>query len=271
MTIVIKYGGNAMTNKTVQKQVLESIAKLFRSGIEVVLVHGGGPAIKEILDQSGISFRFEDGHRVTDAVTMSFVEMALSGTVNKALVSGLLSFDCKAVGISGKDAGMALVEKRYHKRILPDGRTETVDIGFVGNAPEITPDLIRLLLNNGFLPVCSPVSIGKNDGETYNVNADVFAGSMAGALQADAYVVLTDIDGLRKDINNPGSLLSSVSLGELDEDSSFIQGGMIPKIDSCRHALQSGARRAVILNGTKQNSLEDFFIHKKSFGTQILP
>lgn len=271
MTVLIKYGGNAMTNAEIRQKILASIARLFQQGIHVVLVHGGGPVIKEVLDKAGIVFRFEEGHRVTDEATMKYVEMALSGIVNKDLVLGLLQENVPAVGISGKDGGMARAVKRWHTSKQNDGSIQQVDLGFVGDIVAMDTHLIQTLLNSGYLPVCSPVSLGRDDGHNYNVNADVFAGALAGALKADAYVVLTDIDGLRKDVHDPSSLIPAITQNELQADRRFIQGGMIPKIDSCCHALQKGAKKAVILNGTKESILEEAFLERKQVGTQILP
>lgn len=271
MNVIIKYGGNAMTDERIKDGVLSSISDLHKAGIKTTLVHGGGPVIKDLLTKAGVETEFEDGHRVTDETAMKYVEMALSANVNGDLVRRLIGFGSPAVGLSGKDGAIAKAVKRYHIKTNADGITEKVDIGFVGNVAEIDRTLLDILHDSSYLPVLSPVSIGRDDGMDYNINADVFAGSIAGALKGDYYVVLTDVDGLMEDINDPESLIPSITAKELAEQSDMIKGGMIPKIESCLHALKAGAKKALILNGTKPDSLKKVFLESESIGTEILP
>lgn len=268
-TILIKYGGNAMTDQSVRSALLDEISGLKNSGFLPVIVHGGGPVIKQTLEAAGIESEFVAGHRKTDAVSMKYVEMALRGAVNGELVSILNRQHAGAVGISGKDGNLVIAEKRYHTETI-DGKTQKLDLGQVGNVKSVDPRVINTLLNNDFLPVISPVSLGE-DGLDYNINADMFAGHIAGALQVHTYFVLTDVDGLMEDINHPESLIKKVSIEDLKTRySDIIQGGMIPKIESCEIALDDGAQRAVIINGTRQGPLTEALTQQEFKGTQII-
>lgn len=258
-----------MTDDSLKEGILKSVAELKKQGKRIVLVHGGGPVIKRLLENAGVSTEFKDGHRVTDKNAMRYVEMALSASVNKDLVRILLNNGVEAVGISGKDGGTAKAVKRYHQIKHKDGSTEKVDIGYVGDVKEVNPNLLNLLLDQGYLPVLSPVSIGMNDGMDYNINADVFAGTIAGALKAEFYVVLTDVDGIMRDINDPKSVIASLTSAEIEKEGSIIKGGMIPKVESCLNALHQGAGKSLILNGMKPESLQKAFLKSENIGTQI--
>lgn len=264
--ILIKYGGNAMTNPDLQLEVIERVARLHRSGVRVVLVHGGGPFIKENLERAKLQAEFIGGHRVTDAAAMSEVQQALRGRVNGDLVKVCSKLGLPAVGISGKDGGLVRAKKRWH--IHPDTEQKT-DLGYVGDIASVQPHLIHTLLEAGYLPVVSPVSLGQ-DGEDYNINADMFAGHLAGALKVDAYLILTDIDGLRTDIGRPETHINAISLSELLAlPPGVIQGGMIPKIAGCRAALELGAKRCQIINGTKPDALLAALEASAQVGTNI--
>lgn len=252
--VLIKYGGNAMTDARLVDSVLTSIIELQQAGVRLVLVHGGGPYIQQLLDSLGLESEFVDGHRRTDAAAMRVVSMVLSGRVNGEIVARLNQLGARAVGICGRDAGMARVVPR---RIAgdPTGNDSAVDLGFVGDIEHINPRVVLDLLELGYLPVVAPVSTGP-DGNDYNVNADMFAGHLAAALQVHDYLVLTDVDGLYRDQTDPNSLISLLTPGETEHLlGKTIAGGMIPKVQSCTVAVAGGVSAARIVNGTKPESL----------------
>lgn len=267
--IVFKYGGNAMTDEHLKYNVLKNICSLKEEGYDVVIVHGGGPFIKQALKDAGILSEFIDGHRKTTPETYEYVEMALKGKVNGSLVSIINSIGYKAVGLSGKDGKIVTATKRLHQTDVK-GKLEDVDLGQVGDVENVDTTLINILLNNGFIPVVTCLASDEN-GLSYNINGDMFAGHLAGALKAAQYVVLTDVDGLRKEKDDPSSLIHRITLAEsqyLLKDG-VIQGGMIPKIESCEIALNKGARAARIINGTKPDQVLQLK-GEQDLGTTIL-
>ena len=262
--ILLKIGGNALTNPETKRQIISQVAELHLQGQRFVIVHGGGIEIAQLLDDVGVKSEFIGGHRKTDIRSMTYVEMALSGMVNKELVGLLNHLGVKAVGISGKDAGMVKAKKRVHKE-----NGEVFDLGFVGDVSIVDSSLIETLTEAGYLPVVSPVSIGE-DGHSYNINADMFAGHLAGAIKADKLIALTNIDGLLNDINDPDSIIESLTPAEARSlFGSVIQGGMIPKIESCLIAIQRGVKSAHIINGTKKGSLLRILKENEQEGTII--
>ena len=269
-TVCIKIGGNALTDVAVKEQIVHQIAELIKLNVKPVLVHGGGIEIKNLLNDVGVKSEFIGGHRKTDAVSIKFIEMALSGGVNKELVSLLNNQGIKAVGLSGKDTQMVIAEKRIHKETI-NGEETTADLGFVGDVIETDMSLLNCLMESGFVPVISPISAGRN-GETFNVNADMFAGHLAGALNAEKLIALTNIDGLLKDINNPYSIIKYLSVDEAKSlFGSVIEGGMIPKIEACFAALKQGVKSAHIINGTKKGTLLRILLSDEPIGTMITP
>lgn len=266
--VVIKYGGNAMTDKKSQAQVLGQVAALKKSGVYPVVVHGGGPFIKSQFETSGIKSEFVDGHRITLKDSMEVVEQALSGKVNGMLVNLLNKLDARAVGLSGKDGGMVKALKRIHQAKKESG-VEEIDLGFVGDVDIIDTDLPMLLIKNGYLPVISPVSSG-TDGEDYNINADMFAGHMAGALQAEAFIAITNVDGLMEDPEKPETKIKSISADEVKKlFGKVIQGGMIPKVEACLIALDKGVKGAHIVSGSTENSILRQLFTEQNVGTLI--
>lgn len=266
--VLIKYGGNAMVDDEVKQHVIEDITTLKERGLIPVIVHGGGRAIKKLLTEVGVDSEFIGGHRKTDAKAMRYVEMALSGSVNSELVKLINGAGYKAVGLSGKDGPMVIAHKRMHKLTI-DGKTKEVDLGFVGDVEEINTTLIHTLVNAGYIPVISPVAMGK-DLHDYNINADMFAGHMAGALKAVSYIALTDVDGLLLDKDDPDSLVREITLEKAEtEIGKMIQGGMIPKIESCIIALKEGVQSAHIINGTTQHSILCELLTEERSGTLI--
>lgn len=266
--ILVKYGGNAMTDDKLKHSVTEDIAILKSIGFKPVLVHGGGPAIAETLDMAGIVSEFIGGHRKTDIDAVKFVEMALKGKVNTELIKLINSKGQKAVGISGKDANMVIAKRRVHS-VTVDNKTTNVDLGQVGDVDEIDTSLIDTLLDNDYIPVIAPLGIGK-DYETYNINADMFAGNLAGAINAEHYIVLTDIDGLREDKDIPETLIEEIDIERVkSETGNIIQGGMIPKMESCVIALKTGVKNSHIINGTESHSILTLLLTNKKIGTTI--
>lgn len=266
--IVVKYGGNAMNSEAAGKQVFLQIATLKELGVRPVIVHGGGPAIKKMLDKAGLQSTFVEGHRVTDREAMAYVEMALRGQVNGEIVRELNTLGLKAVGLSGKDASMVEVTKRKFS-LVRDGKREEVDLGYVGDVVSVNTGLILTLLDNDYIPVLAPVATG-SDRMDYNVNADMFAGSVAGALKAAAFVALTNVDGLLEDPENPETLISRLTVNEAKAlIGGAIQGGMIPKIDACLAALKQGVEKAHIVNGMKPETLLEKLLTGNRCGTTI--
>ncbi len=267
-TLLFKYGGNAMTDPNLKFKILESICSLKKAGNNVVIVHGGGPFIKLALDEAKIESEFIDGQRKTTPEAMEYVEMALKGKVNGSLVSIINAMGFKAVGLSGKDGKTVIAEKRIHQRIV-NGKAEIADLGQVGDVVKVNPELIRLLLENDFIPVITCLA-SDEAGTDYNINGDMFAGHVAGAISAEHYVVLTDVDGLLLDKDDPGTIIREVGLSELItlKDKGIIQGGMIPKIESCEIALNNGAGFARIINGTVPEQISELFANKE-VGTVI--
>lgn len=266
--VVIKYGGNAMTDKKSQAQVLGQVAALKKAGVYPVVVHGGGPFIKSLFETSGIKSEFVDGHRITLKDSMEVVEQALSGKVNGMLVNLLNKLGARAVGLSGKDGGMVKALKRIHQAETDTG-LEEIDLGFVGDVEIIDTELPILLIKNGYLPVISPVSSGA-DGEDYNINADMFAGHMAGALQAEAFIAITNVDGLMEDPEKPETKIKSISVDEVKPlFGNVIQGGMIPKVEACLIALDKGVKGAHIVSGSTENSILRQLFTEQNVGTLI--
>ncbi len=265
--ILIKYGGNAMKDDEITRDLLKEVYELSRKGYHVVIVHGGGPFIEDTLKLAGIETEFVEGHRKTTGEAMKFIEMALKGHVNSKLVKMLNQLGMKAVGLSGKDGKMVEVEKRYPT----DQEGKKVDIGYVGNIRSIDTTLLNILLSNDFVPVVSTISSGK-DGEDYNVNADMFAGYLAGVLEAKHFIMLTDVDGLLKDPSEPSSLIREIKITEMEAlYQDVIKGGMIPKTEACKTAIENGAEAALIINGKKPERLQESLKETKEIqGTRFV-
>ena len=255
-----------MKDDHIRDEVMRIIAGLHGKEFRIVLVHGGGPFIAETLAMAGIESTFIGGHRQTSPEALGFTEMALKGRVNGTLVSLLNKSGCKAVGLSGKDGKMAIADKRYHK--TPEGGR--IDLGSVGDIRTFDPALLHLLLDAHYLPVLTCLAQGK-DGEDYNVNADMFAGAVAAALQADLYLILSDIDGVMMNPGDGSTILKEISSSDVKQmiQNNVINGGMIPKIESCLYALREGVKSVHILNGTKPQQIIDSMDHKP-IGTSIV-
>ena len=268
LLVLIKYGGNAMLSDEYQRDVANSVRRLKDAGVRVVVVHGGGPFIAKMLKLVNIESEFIEGHRKTTPEALKYVEIALKGEVNSSLVGLFNRAGLRAVGLSGKDGRMVVATQRRHV-FDRGGQTVECDLGQVGDVDRIDTSLVRGLVDAGYLPVITCIATG-DDGLDYNINADLFAGHLAGALKADRYVILTDVDGVMTDINDPSSRISSLHVNEIPNLSrEVIQGGMIPKLESCRVALEGGARMACIINGTKPESIVDAATRDHFAGTLI--
>lgn len=264
-TVVLKYGGNAMINEEIKEHVMQDIVLMKYVGINPVIVHGGGPEINKMLEKVGKKAEFNHGNRVTDEETMEIVEMVLAGKLNKDIVSRINKHGGKAVGLSGKDANLIMAEKKY---IEKDG--EKIDIGYVGKVKKINPRMIKILEEEGFIPVISSIGVDE-EGNTYNINADYVAGEIAAALNADKFVLMTDITGLMKDINNPKSLINSISQEEIENmiNDGTISGGMIPKVDACLTAIKKGAQKVHIIDGRIRHAILLELFTDEGIGTMI--
>lgn len=261
-TFVIKYGGSAMIDENIKNLLIKDIILFKLLGIKIVIVHGGGPFIKESLDKLNKSSQFIDGLRVTDSETMEIVEMVLSGKVNKEIVNIIQQNGVMAVGVSGKDGDMIKVKKKE----ITNG-----DLGFVGEIVDIDTNLIDVLLQNGFIPVISPV--GKdNNGNTYNINADYVATELASSLNAQKLIFITDVKGVMKDTNDPDSLISSMDLRTAKENikNNVISGGMIPKVECCIKAVEDGTKQVHIIDGRIKHSLILEIFTGEGIGTMFI-
>lgn len=267
--ILIKYGGNAMIDNELKNSFASDIATLKLLGAKPVIVHGGGPAIKSLLEKVGKKTEFIDGQRKTDNETMSYVEMALSGQVNSEIVKMINSFGVKAVGISGKDAGLVTAGRRIHFQKDKAGNSKEIDLGQVGKIDQIDTKILDVLINNDFIPVIAPIGTGKNLTD-YNINADIFACYIAAALKVNKFILLTDVDGILTDIKDPESKINNLSIKEVKSKiGNLISGGMIPKVEACIHALLNGVSEAKIINGTRKNVLLTELLTEQKTGTTI--
>ncbi len=259
--IVVKYGGSAMSNVELQKNVIKDVTLLKLVGFKPIIVHGGGKEISRWVSITGKEAEFVGGLRVTDRETMEIAEMVL-GKVNKDLVNMVQELKVNAVGISGKDGGLLQATKKYH-----DGQ----DIGFVGEVSQVNPKILWDLLEKDFLPIVSPV--GYDEGfQTYNINADDAACAIAKAMGADKLVFLTDIEGLYRDIQDKSSFISRITVSAAEEliSDGVIGGGMLPKLSNCTNAIRNGVNRVHILDGRSPHSLLLEIFTKEGIGTAII-
>ena len=259
--IVVKYGGSAMSDEELQKNVIKDVTLLKLVGFKPIVVHGGGKEISRWVKLVGKEARFVNGLRVTDSETMEIAEMVLN-KVNKSLVSMVQELGVKAVGVSGKDGGLLKVEKR-----LADGE----DIGFVGSITEVDTKILTDLLEADFLPIVAPIGLdGKY--ETYNINADDVACAIAKAMNADKLAFLTDIEGVYKDPEDPGTFISRLTVSEAEKliEGGYIGGGMLPKLTNCVDAIENGVNRVHILDGRKPHALLLEIFTRSGIGTMFL-
>ena len=256
--VVIKYGGNAMINEELKNKVMRDIVLLWLIGIKVVLVHGGGPEITELMDKMGKKAEFVSGLRVTDKETVDIVQMVLAGKINKSLVNLLEKYGGKAMGISGIDGDLIMAKPKNEV------------LGYVGDITQVNPTVISDLLEKGYIPVVSTIARDE-EGNTYNINGDTAAASIAGALGAERLIMMTNIRGVLKDKDDPNSLIAELKISEAVNlmNSGVIEGGMIPKIDCCIEAIHRGVKHAVIIDGCKPDSIILELLTNEGDGTMI--
>ena len=256
--VVVKYGGNAMINEQLKQQVMEDIVLLWLIGVRVVLVHGGGPEINELMDKMGKKPEFVNGLRVTDKETMDIVQMVLAGKINKTLVNLLEMKGGKAVGLSGMDG-------RLLQCCVKDER-----LGFVGEIQKVHINPVTDLLNNGYIPVVSTVGCDKS-GNAYNINGDTAAAYIAGALGAKTLIMMTDISGVLRNREDPSTLIPEITLDELSSlrEEGIISGGMIPKVECCATAIHRGVRNVVIMDGRVPHSILMELLTDEGAGTRF--
>lgn len=256
--VVVKYGGNAMIDENLKKEVMEDIVLLWLIGVKIVLVHGGGPEINELMNKLGKKAEFIDGLRVTDKETVDIVQMVLAGKVNKTLVNMLETKGGKAMGISGMDGG--LIQSK-----IKDER-----LGYVGEITKINIDPVMDLLEKNYIPVISTIGCD-NEGNTYNINGDTAAACIAGSLQAERMIMMTDIAGILKDKDDPETLIPQITVEEAKAlyDEGVISGGMIPKVDCCIKAIEEGVKHVVIMDGRVHHSILMELLTNEGAGTMV--
>lgn len=256
--VVIKYGGNAMINEQLKQQVMEDIVLLWLIGVKVVLVHGGGPEINDLMDRLGKKPEFVEGLRVTDKETVDIVQMVLAGKVNKTLVNLLEMKGGKAMGISGMDGYLIEAE-------IKDER-----LGYVGKITNVNIEPITDLLEKGYIPVVSTIGCDK-EGNAYNINGDTAAAFIAGAMGAKRLIMMTDIDGILRDRHDPSTLIPEVTIADIKKlcEEGVISGGMIPKVDCCVEAIHKGVKNVIIMDGRVPHSILMEILTNEGAGTMV--
>ena len=257
--VVVKYGGNAMINAELKQQVMQDIVLLWLIGVKVVLVHGGGPDIDDIMKKLGKQPKFVDGLRVTDKETIDIVQMVLSGKVNKTLVNLLESKGGRAMGISGMDGRLIEAEQKDER------------LGYVGNVTRVNTKPIMDLLEKGYIPVVSTIGCDR-EGNAYNINGDTAAAHIAGAIGAENLIMMTDIDGILKDRNDPDSLIPRITVSEAQQlrREGVIDGGMIPKVGCCIEAVYRGVKQVIIMDGRVPHSILMEILTDEGAGTMVV-
>jgi len=256
--VVVKYGGNAMENDALKQQVMEDIVLLTTIGVKVVLVHGGGPEMNDLMKRLGKQPEFVNGLRVTDQETIDIAEMVLAGKVNKSLVALLTNKGGRAIGFSGADA------------LLIEAKIKDEKLGYVGEITNVNPKVVLDLLEKGFIPVISTIATDKN-GNIYNINGDTAAAAIAGALQSERMILMTDIAGILKDKDDPSTLIPELTVEEAKKlyDDGTIAGGMIPKVNCCIDAIDKGVKNVVIMDGRVPHSIIMELLTNEGAGTWI--
>ena len=269
-TIVIKYGGNAMINDELKEKVMQDVALMKYVGMKVVIVHGGGPEITQFLKKVGKESSFVSGLRVTDEETVEIAEMVLDGKINSEIVTLLNRRGLRAVGLSGKDAGLIQAEKKL-ATVYEQGDKVKVDIGYVGKTKKVDTRILEDLISRDYVPVIAPIGVG-DDGESYNINADYVAADIAGALHAEKLLLLTDTDGVYKNFEDKETFISTLKADDAREfiKEGIISGGMIPKVEACLRALNTGANKAHIIDGRLPHSIILELFTAAGIGTQVI-
>ncbi len=269
-TIVVKYGGNAMLDDSLKQAVAQDIADLSQAGVRLVIVHGGGPEITGLLKAMNKKTEFIAGLRVTDAETATLAQMALVGKTNPELVNFINRAGVCAVGLNGKDADLFEV-RRHLATVYEDGAARQVDIGFVGEVAAVRPELLNTLLSGGYVPVIAPIG-ADGEGQTYNINADTAAATVAAQLQADVFLLLTDVEGVFRDYHDKSSLIGELSFDEATAmiRNGVVDGGMIPKVQACMGALEKGARLARVVDGRRPHCIVESLQPGNVAGTAVV-
>ena len=269
-TIVVKYGGTAMLDDSLKQAVAQDIADLSRDGVRLVIVHGGGPEITGLLKAMNKKSEFIAGLRVTDAETATLAQMALVGKTNPELVNFINRAGVRAVGLNGKDANLFDV-RRHLATVYEEGVAQQVDIGFVGEVASVRPELLNTLLSAGYVPVIAPIG-ADGEGQTYNINADTAAAAVAAQLQADVFLLLTDVEGVFRDYHDKSSLIGELSFDEATEmiRNGVVDGGMIPKLQACMGALEKGARLARVVDGRRPHCIVESLQPGNVAGTAVV-
>lgn len=269
-TVVIKYGGHAMVNDHLKKSFAQDVVLMRYIGLRPIVVHGGGPQIGEVLKRMGIQSTFVQGLRVTDSETMSVVEMVLGGKVNKEIVTLINQSGGRAVGLGGKDGRLLQARKMHvYQSRGEDLPPEIIDAGMIGEIAAVDATVLKALEDSQFIPVIAPIGVGA-EGESYNINADLVAGAVAGALKAAKLILLTDVPGV---LDKDGKLVQSLTTeqaGEMLSDG-FITGGMIPKVNCCLKALTEGVEKAHIIDGRIEHAVLLEIFTQSGVGTQVIP
>ena len=269
-TFVIKYGGNAMINEELKQGVMQDIVLLKFLGINPIVIHGGGPEITQMLKRVGKQSQFVQGLRVTDAETMEIVQMVLVGKLNKEIVARLNLLGVKAIGLSGQDANL-LVARKTQPTMPADFQGEIPDIGYVGEVVQINTTILEQLMREDYVPVISSIGVG-TEGSSYYINADTAAGELAAALKAEKLIMLTDVEGIFQDYEDKSSLISALAIERAHQmiEQGKIEGGMIPKVQACITALESGVNRTHIIDGRLLHSMLLEILTDKGIGTMVV-
>ncbi len=268
-TFVVKYGGAAQIDEGLKSSFAEDIVLLNFIGIHTIIVHGGGPRISKTMEKMGKKPLFIQGQRVTDEETMDIVEMVIAGIINKEIVHLINSHGGRAVGLSGKDASLIKARKKVLKKKSEGMDEEVIDLGLVGDVEEVDPSILYTLIRDNFIPVIAPVGFDLG-GRTLNINADLVASAVAGAVKAEKLVLMTDVEGI---LDKRGLLINTIKAGEIQKlvKDEVVTGGMIPKVHACLSAIKAGVSKAYIIDGRIRHSLLLEIFTEKGIGTEIVP
>ncbi|RMF91552.1 MAG: acetylglutamate kinase [Methanobacteriota archaeon] len=268
--VVIKYGGHAMLNEELKDTTIRDTILLKYVGMKPIIVHGGGPEITAAMEKFGKKPEFIEGLRVTDEETMDITKMVLVGKINTDIVSRINKFGSKGAGLSGKDGGLIIGVKRPAQRVTRDGVEQEVDMGLVGEVKRINPEILQILTERDYIPVVSPVAMSE-EGTSLNINSDTVAGEIATAIGARKLIILTDVDGVLRDVKDKDSLIKRISPDEAEKliSEGVVRGSMIPKIRACTTALKGGVEKTHIINGGIKHSILLEIFTDQGIGTMI--
>lgn len=266
-TVVVKVGGSALEDPQLKEWFATDVVLMRYVGINPVVVHGGGPQVTDLMRRLSLEVRFVEGHRVTDAAAMEVVKMVLVGKMNKEIVNLINEHGTLAVGLSGEDGNLIVARKKVHQ-----GKQGEVDLGFVGEVERVNPKILHNLIEDEFIPVVASIGVDEN-GQSYNINADLVAGALAEALEAYKLVYLTDVDGILRDLEDSSTLVPELTAAEAESllEEGHVEEGMIPKVRSCVRAVRGGVHRAHIINGRREHALILELFTDSGVGTMILP